>query len=474
MNKIVPIQLPELFQQLSMHDIAGDAALKNALLELNGFGVTFGSKTVLSAISLTVPEQGVVVLVGPKGTERTTLLRTLAGFGAASFSFQTSGSALYHGAALGEKEHPDLVVQNAQLMMASVLENVVVNLSERKKLTQPMQRELAQKLLTDAGLPELCDRLDEAMFSLPLALQRHLSILREIIANPPLLCIDEPTAGLTDLEAARLIAYLREEAVRRALLVAVHNQTHARLLGGDAVFIAYGRMLEKQPIPQIFDHPRSPAAIEFAQTGKCSIASYEASLQSPVIINSGLAATTKVPDAQPNAVEKQPEVIKEQADVQAPNSKSPLELGKFMWLKRGMLAGTPAPGTLSDVDSDLNALREHGVTTLITLTETGPDESALQAFGLKSEWEPIPEREAPTIAQGICICKEIESLLQLGEVVAIQGDAGLGRTGTILVAHLLWKGMRVDDALEYVRRVEPRWVQTRAQEDFLREFSQRV
>jgi atypical dual specificity phosphatase len=474
MNKIVPIQLPELSQPLSMHGIAGDAALKNALLELNGFGVTFGSKTVLSDISLTVPEQGIVVLVGPKGTERTTLLRTLAGFGLASFSFQTSGNALYHGAVLGEKEHPDLVVQNAQLMMASVLENVIVNLSDRKKLTQPMQRELAQKLLTEAGLQELCGRLDEAMFSLPLALQRHLSILRAMVANPPLLCIDEPTAGLTDIEAARLIAYLREEAARRALLVAVHNQTHARLLGGDAVFIAYGRMLEKQPIPQIFDHPRSPAAIEFAQTGKCSIASYEASLQSPVFIDSGLAATAMVPDAQPNAVEKQSEVIKEQADVKAQNPKRALEVGKFMWLKRGMLAGVPAPGELSDVDSDLNALREHGITTLITLTETGPDTSALQTFGLKSEWEPIPEREAPTIAQGIRICKEIESLLQLGEVVAIQGHAGLGRTGTILVAHLLWKGIRVDDALEYVRRVEPRWVQTGAQEDFLREFAQRV
>ncbi len=82
--------------------------------------------------------------------------------------------------------------------------------------------------------------------------------------------------------------------------------------------------------------------------------------------------------------------------------------------------------------------------------------------------------EAPTIAQGIRICKEIESLLELGEVVAIQSDAGLGRTGTILAAHLLWKGMHVQDALEYVRRVESRWVQTRAQEDFLHAFAQRV
>lgn len=478
MNKILPITLPAASQQLSslenlMHGITGEATVGSALLELDDFSVTFGSKTVLSKISFTVSEKGIVVLTGPKGTERTILLRTLAGFGAASFSYQTAGTAVYHGAELGEKEHPELVAQNAELMMASVLKNVVTNLPERHKLTQPLQRELAQKLLAEAGLQELCDRLDETMFSLPLALQRHLSILRAIVLNPPLLCIDEPTAGLSDLEAARLIAYLRKEATQRALLIAVHNQTHARLLGGDAVFVAYGRMLEQQPIPQIFDNPRTVAAIEFSQTGKCSVASYEASLQAPVFVKNSSAAISS--EMQTKAVVAVAEV---KAENQTPQVKLQVELqverGKFMWLKRGMLAGTPAPGALSDMHSDLSALRAHGITTIMSLTETGLDETALQPFGLKSEWEPIPDKEAPTIAQGIRICKELELLLELGEVVAIQSDAGLGRTGTILTAHLLWKGMRLQDALEYVRRVEPRWVQTRAQEDFLHEFAQRV
>lgn len=472
MNKILPIQLPAASQQLfslenTMHGVTGEGAVGSALLELDDFSVTFGSKTVLSQISFTVPEKGIVVLTGPKGTERTTLLRTLAGFGAASFSFQTAGTAVYRGAELGEKEHPEMVVQNAQLLMASVLENVVVNLPGRNQLTKPIQRELAQKLLAEAGLQELCDRLDEKMMSLPLSFQRHVSILREMVANPPLLCIDEPTAGLTDLEAARMVAYLRREATQRALLVSVHHQTHARLLGGNAVLIAYGRMLEQQPIPQIFDQPQSAAAIEFTQTGKCSVTSYEASLQAPVFVKNTPAAAAVSSEMPTDAVVAVAELKAESSPPQA-------ERGKFMWLKRGMLAGTPASGALSDMDSDLSALRAHGVTTIITLTEAGLDESALQPFGLKSEWEPIPDKEAPTIAQGIRICKEIESLLELGEVVAIQSDAGLGRTGTILAAHLLWKGMRLQDALEYVRRVEPRWVQTRAQEDFLHEFAQRV
>lgn len=458
-------------QQQIMHDAAMPGAL---LLTLQDFSVTFGSKTVLSGISFIVPEKGIVILTGPKGVERTTLLRTLAGFGAASFSYQTAGKALYRGVELGENEHPELVSQNAQLLMQSVLENVVVNLPQRSQLTKPMQRELAVKLLAEAGLQELCDRLDEKMLSLPLILQRHLAILRELVANPPLLCIDEPTAGMTDLEAARLIAYLRTEATRRALLVAMHNQTHARLLGGSAVLIAYGHMLELQPVPQIFDQPRTPAAIEFARTGQCSTESYKLSLQMLMTAPETIVAAVSNTDsaAMPTATDSDVKAaaVEDSTEKEAPK----VAAGKFMWLKRGMLAATPVPGAIADVESDLNALREHGIMSIMNLTESGLDEALLQRFGLKSVWEPIPDLQAPTIAQGIRICKEIESLLEMGEVVAVQSDAGLGRAGTILTAHLLWKGISLKDALEYVRRVEPRWVQTQAQEDFLHQFAQRV
>ncbi|WP_047552732.1 phosphatase domain-containing putative toxin [Methylotenera sp. G11] len=459
MNKILPIQLPQSSSQLSTITNTG-VSPESMLLRLEGFGVTFGSNAVLSDISLSVPDKGMVVLTGPKGTERAILLRTLAGFGARSVPHQMLGSAIYRGAALGDKGHVALVAQNAQLMMASVLENVIVNLPERNRLTQPLQRELAQKLLKEAGLQDLCDRLDQPMASLPFASQRHLSVLREIVADPPLLCIDEPIAGMADPDAGRLIAYLRDQATHRALLVAVHSQAHVRQLGGNAVLVVHGRMLELQPVPQIFDSPCSPAAIEFAQTGKCSAAAYEASLNTQHA-DHGLQPMP-LSDA---AVQVHAEKVEQNSQVR---------LGRFMWLKRGMLAATPVPGRHGSVAGDLEALRQHGITTLITLSETGIDDAALQAAGLKNIWEPVPDMEAPSIIQGVRICKEIESLLKQGDVVAIQSDAGLGRTGTLLVAHLLWKGIRLNDALEYVRRVEPRWVQTQAQLDFLGEFAQRV
>jgi atypical dual specificity phosphatase len=112
-----------------------------------------------------------------------------------------------------------------------------------------------------------------------------------------------------------------------------------------------------------------------------------------------------------------------------------------------------------------------GVTTLINLTETPSDPAPLERHGLRSLWEPIPDMLAPELEQAMNLCRRIDDLMAAGEVVAVHCYAGLGRTGTVLASTLIWEGMDALSALETVRRIEPRWVQSQAQVDFLGEFA---
>lgn len=428
-----------------------------ALLEVHGFGVAFAKKVILCEISFNMPDKGAMVLLGPSGTGKSTLLRTLAGLSSANPSFRTWGSVFYQGEMLypqnhdaTESERPELVAQSAQLMMASVLENVVWNLPERNQLTRPAQRDLAVRLLEHAGLGTLIDELDTPVVQLSLAQQRHLAILRMAAAGPRLLCIDEPTTNLQDADSEKLLAYMREEATRRALLVVLHNQRHARLLGGEAVLMAGGYVQENQPIPQIFDSPISACGREFARNGTCTVASPGANPEE-------LDESVPRPPPLPVAALKY--------------ARSALGPRGFLWLKKGRLAGTPVPGVYFDLEYDLKALKRVGVTKLITLTENALDESRLKQFGISSIWEPVPDMQAPSIEQCERICQKIETLMRQNEVVAVHCRAGLGRTGTILAAQLIWEGNSALDALETVRSIEPRWVQSQVQVEFLEAFA---
>ncbi len=423
-----------------------------ALLELHGFGVAFGKRVVLSEITFAMPEKGPMVLLGPAGTGKSTLLRTLAGLSAATPSFRCWGSAFYQGLPMEAwEERPELVAQSAQLMMATVMENVVFNLPERNQLTRLAQRELAVRLLERAGLHELRDELDTPVVSLPLARQRHLAILRQAASGPHLLCIDEPTTGIPEDESMRLLEYIKEESERRAVLVVLHNQLHARLLGGEAVLMAGGYVQEQQPIPQIFDNPLSPCGREFARSGTCTVAS---------------------PDAKPEELDESvppPPPLPQAALKYAGTASGPRG---FLWLRQGRLAGTPLPGVYFDMEYDLKALQRVGVTTLLSLTENPLDEGRLAPFGIKAVWEPVPDMQAPSLDQGARICRRIDELLARNEVVAVHCRAGLGRTGTVLAAHLIWEGYGALEALETVRRIEPRWVQSQAQVEFLEAFAE--
>ena len=120
--------------------------MNDSVLSLKDFGVAFGERVILSSVTFDVPDTGVVVLMGPSGTGKSTLLRTIAGLSSASPSHRTWGTSTFTGVSIEESDEvPALVSQSAQLMMSSVLENIVSGLPERHTLTQKDQRKLVKR-----------------------------------------------------------------------------------------------------------------------------------------------------------------------------------------------------------------------------------------------------------------------------------------------------------------------------------------
>ncbi|MBI5496363.1 MAG: ATP-binding cassette domain-containing protein [Deltaproteobacteria bacterium] len=405
-------------------------------LELMGFGVAFGDSVVLHRVTLAVPPVGVTVLMGPGGAGKSTLVRTLAGANDSQPTLRTWGSVQYRGAPWRAGELPALVHQNARLMTASVFDNLALSLRGRPRLTRPQQRDAVVAALERFQMGELASRLDDSVLTLPLAVQRQVALARTALGDPALLCVDEPTAGLDDDARQRIIAMILREAEQRAVLLVTHHQREARAMGGQTALLAGGVLQECASTQAFFESPQSEAGRKFVAWGSCAVPAPEDARVPPPGASAGSAAPRG-----------------------------------FHWIRRGLLAGLPRPGLLSDTEEDLAALGALGIRVLVCLEEqrTVP-EPLLSRVGIVGLFLPITDMRAPDVADAWGMCSLVHHEMARGHAVAYHCRAGLGRTGTLLAAQLIFSGQTALEALEAVRHVQARFVQSPEQVDFLSAF----
>ncbi|MGQ8878762.1 phosphatase domain-containing putative toxin [Delftia sp. NA_296.1] len=485
-------------------------------LQVAGLGASFGARVILAEVDFALPARGVTVLLGPSGSGKSTLLRTLADLNAANPRFRRWGSTRYAGQPWRSGlQAPRLVQQQARLMMASTFDAIVELARPRLKLVPHELRDWCRAQVQAFGFPELALMFDQPALQLSPVQQRAVAILREALAEPVLLMVDEPTAELEGYEAFVLLELLRQVGQRTAVLMSTHQQQHAQAVAQDMLLLAGGRIAEAQSMEAFQRAPLSLAGQQFLRTGSCAVASPDARAEDleegvplppplpaaamaaiseflsdavatepasepmpapepapapvPASMPAPVSALAPTPAAAPRPRAVNPAVLVDwqplAADPQAvPASRGP---NGFAWLVPGRLAGAPQPGVVQSMDFDLKALRGCGVTVLITLTENDLPQEPLQRHGLRNLHLPVRDHESPTVAQIQMLLARMSAMLRAGEVLAVHCLAGLGRTGTVLAAWLVREGLTADEALRRVRLIDAQYVQSQAQEDLL-------
>ncbi len=146
----------------------------------------------------------------------------------------------------------------------------------------------------------------------------------------------------------------------------------------------------------------------------------------------------------------------------------PQPLG-FSWIDRPRLAALARPESLED----LEWLRRQGIELLLSLTEDPIRRDWLNDASVLALHVPIEDMEAPTQEQLDQCVSAIERALGQNMGVAVHCGAGLGRTGTVLAAYLVSKGMSARDAIARVKKLRPGSVETDEQSAAVEEFARR-
>jgi atypical dual specificity phosphatase len=141
----------------------------------------------------------------------------------------------------------------------------------------------------------------------------------------------------------------------------------------------------------------------------------------------------------------------------------------FSWIERPLLAALARP---SDPE-DFTWLRQQGIEVLMSLTEDRPRRDWAEEANLLVFHEPMEDMEAPPLEQlERCVSAILKAnAKKMG--VAVHCGAGLGRTGVVLAAYLVAKGMSAQNAVARVRRLRPGSIETDEQAEAVEHFARR-
>ena len=234
-------------------------------LHLDRISKSFDGHAVLDAVSLHLEKVHTLVLIGPSGGGKSTLLRIVAGL-----EFPDAGQVEIDGEQvifeetylLRHRRTIGTVFQAFNLFPhLSALENITLPLEKAHGCTRAEAEETARQLLARF-------RLDKHGAKRPAELsggqRQRVAIARAVSIKPRLLLFDEPTSALDPemtAEVLDMIKALREEG--RDFILVTHEMGFARQVGDEVAVLADGRIAEAGPVEQVFENPQGAMTRDF-------------------------------------------------------------------------------------------------------------------------------------------------------------------------------------------------------------------
>jgi branched-chain amino acid transport system ATP-binding protein len=240
----------------------GDAAA--AVLRTEGLTIRFGGLTALDNVDFELKRDEVRAIIGPNGAGKSTFFNCLTGV-----LRPTWGRILFNGRDIAGLP-PNRISQQGIarsyqitniLPNATTLENVRIAAQSRRHGWNMFVHhvdfrdiiEKAEQVLESVGL---LAKADELAANLSHGEQRHLEIGIALATEPQLLCLDEPTAGMSAAETHDTMALVRGIAKDLTILIVEHDMQVVMELAHRITVLHYGQVLAEGTPTEIQQNPR--------------------------------------------------------------------------------------------------------------------------------------------------------------------------------------------------------------------------
>jgi urea transport system ATP-binding protein len=237
----------------------------SALLYLNGVHVAFDGFKAINNLSLTLEPGEMRAIIGPNGAGKTTMMDIITGktkpdtgdvfFDGGKVDLTTLDETRIAELGIGRKFQKPTVFES-QTVEDNLL--LALNVDHRVRGTlfwreSPAERENIERVLETIRLTEARDRLAG---SLSHGQKQWLEIGMLLAQDPKLLLVDEPVAGMTDVETHQTADLLKEINKTKTVMVVEHDMTFVRALGVKVTCLHEGTVLAEGTIDDVSANER--------------------------------------------------------------------------------------------------------------------------------------------------------------------------------------------------------------------------
>ena len=241
--------------------MSGAAAPK---VEIRDLTVRFGDHAVVRDVALQIPEHSVYAWIGPAGSGKTSVLRTINLLSIEVDRAKVDGDVLLDGTSVlhGKIERANvrrkigMVFATPQPLPRSIFENLVfgprlAGVRNRAKLDEIVESSLRAAQLWD----EVKDRLHRSALALSGGQQQRLCIARTIALEPEVILLDEPCSGLDPISTLKIEEMMQSLKNQFTWVIVTNNTKQAARASDRTAFFLMGSLIEISDTAKLFTNP---------------------------------------------------------------------------------------------------------------------------------------------------------------------------------------------------------------------------
>lgn len=235
------------------------------ILRIDNLRKSFGATDVLKGVSMDVRQQEVIVIVGPSGTGKSTLLQCI------NLLTKPSGGSIWleQTEITAPRADVDRIRQRIGMVFQefnlfnhlTALGNVTVGMTKVLGMKSNEAREKGMRELERVGLSDHAGKYPAQLSG---GQKQRVGIARALGMDPHIMLFDEPTSALDPELTGEVLNVMRKLAVEgMTMLVVSHEMAFAREVADRVVFMENGVIVEEGPPDEFFATPRSERTREF-------------------------------------------------------------------------------------------------------------------------------------------------------------------------------------------------------------------